>query len=79
MIAVLIAANPTAGHAELLRQGDAFVTLRATPGSEDLRSLCRSGIDVWLDVVNPVTICADWRARYTASYGLAVYALIVLS
>src|SRR4029079_2130195 len=77
MIAVLITRGPAAGNAKLLRERDAFVTLRAASGSESLRGLRRGRIDVRLDAVNPVTIRADRRARYTARDCFSMYALIV--
>ena len=75
MIAVFVAADPAARDAEFFRQRHALMALRATLGTDGGLD-CFLGAIEWLkDLVNPVTVSTDRRARYSTRECLPVNAL----
>ena len=75
MIAVAIAADAPARHAELLRQRYAFMTLCATISTDTWRDGFFISIERFQDVVDAVTVGADRSATYASSQSLPVNAL----
>lgn len=67
MVAVLVAGDTAAGNAEFLRQGDAFVTLRAAVSRHGGGCPISILVDRILDVMDTVTIRAGRRTRYAAN------------
>lgn len=75
MIAIEVARDAAAGHAELLRETDTLMTTSANVARNILLRGRRVGIVVRLDGMDAVTVSANRRKLVAARQGLAVDAL----
>lgn len=75
VIAVLVTTHAFAGDAKLLRESYAFMAVCASLSGNGTRHSCGCPFDRRDDVVNPVTISANRRARHTTQHRLPVNAL----
>src|SRR5215472_7749019 len=75
VIAVFVTADPITGHAELLCQSHALMTLGTTISPDRGRNGLRRSLERPQDVMNAVTVRADRRARHAANDRLPVNAL----